>query len=61
MGSLLGGGGCPVEGGRGSLPSLPCGGGESGGGGACAPSPLSPASLERGHRKLHALSSLSGR
>jgi hypothetical protein len=32
MGSLLGGGGGPVEGGRGSLPSLPClgGGGEGG-------------------------------
>jgi hypothetical protein len=57
MGSLLGGGGCPVEGGRGSLPSLPWWGGGGRGGRACAPSPLSPAYLERGHRILPPLSS----
>jgi hypothetical protein len=38
MGSLLGGGGGPVEGGRGSLPSLPCLGGGRGGGGLCTQS-----------------------
>ncbi len=40
-----------MEGGRGSLPSLPCWGG-GGGGGASAPSPLSPASPMRGYRVL---------
>jgi hypothetical protein len=54
MGSLLGGGGGPVEGvGVSAQPALV--GRE--GGGAYAPSPLSPAPLERGYRVLHALSS----
>ncbi len=50
MDSLLGGGGGPVEGGSGALPILPWW--VEGGGGAYAPSPLSPASLERGYRVL---------
>jgi hypothetical protein len=49
MGSLLGRGGGPVERGMGALPSLPWWGG-----GAHAPGPLSPASLERGY-KVHML------
>ena len=55
MGSLLGGGVCPVEGGGGSLPSLPWWGGESETGGLDLKS-LSPA---LGYKVLyaHALSS----